>query len=289
MTTETENLPVQCTEDFAPRWVKMSAEDYHANRTALSRSGATSLLRSPAHFYSEFVSGQPQKQTDALRFGKVLHSAILEPTRFRDLAAVQPEFGDLRTKVGKEARDAWTATLKPDAIRCTQAEYEQITAMVNEVWSHPVASNLLKGGLTEPTGFWRDEETGVLCRIRLDALRDDPLIVDLKTTMDASEREAQKAIARYMYHVQTAWYLDGASAIMGAAVKDFVFIFVEKEPPYDVGVYVADARMIEEGRRLCRRALNTYAKCLRSGQWPGCSQEAKVISLPPWAFESEAA
>jgi hypothetical protein len=53
-----------------------------------------------------------------------------------------------------------------------------------QIYVHPIAGRLLRGGQAEKTLIWRDEATGVLCRAKADYLRPDG-IVDVKTAAGA--------------------------------------------------------------------------------------------------------
>ena len=131
--------------------------------------------------------------------------------------------------------------------------------------------------------MWRDESTGLQCKCRPDWLTNDgTLVVDLKTTEDASPKGFQKSVAGFFYHVQAAWYLHGLEQATHRCPEQFVFIAVEKKPPFAVAVYAADADMIREGWRTAERDLEVLAVCKDMDLWPGYSQAVEPISLPPW-------
>jgi exodeoxyribonuclease VIII len=136
-------------------------------------------------------------------------------------------------------------------------------------------------GKAETTHMWTDATTGVECKCRPDWLTSN-LIVDLKTTEDASPRGFQRSVANYRYHVQAAWYLDGIEAVTGTRPDQFIFICVEKKPPYAVGVYAADAEMIQIGAETAARDLEVYATCKAADAWPSYSDQIEPLSLPAW-------
>ena len=123
----------------------------------------------------------------------------------------------------------------------------------------------------------------MLFRSRPDWLLDDgSVIVDLKTTEDASPRGFQRSVAQYAYHQQAAWYLHGLEQASGICPAQFVFVAVEKKPPYAVGVYAADAEMIKAGWEAAERNLERIAECRAANHWPGYGEDIQPISLPPW-------
>lgn len=177
----------------------------------------------------------------------------------------------------------WTGN-NPGRIVLSPEVWDQLHAMANAVHSHPAAGALLTGcpGEAEKSVYWNDATTGVLCRCRPDWWRDDNVIVDLKTTEDASPEGFAKSMANYRYDVQAAYYLDGVQAATRKRPKAFVFIAVEKKPPYGVGVYVLDSDSLELGRAQYQHDLRIYAECVRTGEWPGYGDKIQTISLPAW-------
>lgn len=163
-------------------------------------------------------------------------------------------------------------------------QWKQIHAMRDAVMGHPAANALLTRipGRAEQSIYWHDPITGVLCRCRPDWWRDDNLPIDLKTTEDASPEGFARSIAKFRYDVQAAFYLDGIELATGKRPQNFVFIAVEKKPPYAVGVYVLDAETLEIGRGLYREDLDTYAKCAKADTWPGYGDKIQTINLPGW-------
>ena len=163
-------------------------------------------------------------------------------------------------------------------------QWKTIHAMRDALMAHPAANALLTGvpGKAEKSVYWIDATTGVLCRCRPDWWRDDNLIVDLKTTEDASPEGFARSIAKFRYDVQDAFYTDGVQQATGKRPKAFVFIAVEKKPPYGVGVYVLDAETKDLGRAQYQHDLRVYAECVRTGVWPGYGDKIQTISLPAW-------
>ena len=126
------------------------------------------------------------------------------------------------------------------------------------------------------------------CRgVGLEYLPSKKIVVDLKTTTDARPGAFSQSVARLGYHVQAAHYLDGVNAVRGdGAAEQFVFLAVEKDPPYGVLVGALDAEDIERGRDACRRGINRVAWCLENDKWPGYSSRVHRLSLPRWARRS---
>lgn len=176
--------------------------------------------------------------------------------------------------------------------------YEQLLGMRDSIMAHPAASALLKGsGVAEASVYWTDPATGELCRCRPDWWRADGVIVDLKSTEDASPEGFAKSLVNYRYHVQAPWYLAGTQAAWdaGHTIKPgcdasdfharphtFAFIAVEKRAPYAVAVYVLDSESHEIGSRLMRADLDMLAQCRATGIWPGYGDKLQQLGVPQY-------
>lgn len=232
--------------------------------------------RSPAHV--RWAMDHPPESTPAQAYGTAAHMAILEPSRFAEVYERLPD-GDGRTKAVKDARAAieedGRIPLKPD-------DFDAIMAMRDVVLDHPKARRLLEGD-AERSLVWTDPDTGVLCKGRADLLSDrGPVIVDYKTTRDASPEAFERAIYIYGYYVQGAMYLDGASAL-GDSRDHFVIIAQEKGPPFCVGVYDLRPDALLKGADEYGSLLRQWARCVESGEWPGYGDRVVPIGIPEWA------
>jgi hypothetical protein len=167
--------------------------------------------------------------------------------------------------------------LKPDHWFLAQSIIESIEG--NER-----ARKILSGGDAEETLVWQDELTGLLCKSRMDYYRQDlGVVIDVKTTEDARPEAVARDIVKWGYHVSAAHYLDGLRTQGLPGGESFVWVFVEKKPPYAVALYVASEEMLERGEQLRHQYLTQFARCKLSGIWPGYSGEFKTIELPAWA------
>ena len=138
-------------------------------------------------------------------------------------------------------------------------------------------------GKAETTHMWTDAGFGLECKCRPDWLTNDgSIVVDLKTTKDASPRGFKQSVANYRYHVQAAWYLHGLEQATGKRPDQFIFICVESTAPYAVAVYAADAEMIERGHDQAMRDLAKLAVCKAADHWPSYSEQIETLSLPAW-------
>ncbi len=170
--------------------------------------------------------------------------------------------------------------------------WQQVMDMRDSLLAHPMASRMLKAdGRAEVSVYWKDEETGVDCRVRPDFWAfSKRVVIDLKTTEDASREGFSRTVAKWGYHRQAAMYLHGCRQAIRQSGSDipapeaFAFIAIEKKPPYLVAVYVLQGESFGLGKAIFRRDLNHYARCLKDGAWPGYSDTIQELELPAWEF-----
>lgn len=267
----------------APGVYDMPDEIYHGDPVpggSLSASGAKLLLDCPAKFQYDRTHPRAEKRT--FDIGKAAHKVVLGSGP--DLVVVDAP--DWRTKAAQEAKRAAYAE---GAVPLLPHEHDEITAMAVALAQHPVASALFRPGTgrAEQSLFWRDPVTGVMRRARLDWLPDNLssagrlVIPDYKTCDRADLDSIQRAIHKYRYYVQAATYIDGAEQLV-AEYAAFVFVFQEKTAPYLVTVVQLDELALRLGRDLNRQALDTYARCVRTGEWPGYASDIETVRLPAW-------
>jgi len=256
---------------------------YHAH-SAVSKSHLDLIARSPLHYWARYLDPDrvAPEPTAAMRLGTALHTHVLELSRWDQEIAVAPPM-DRRTKAGKESWAAFEADAAGKTV-ITADDAEQVMVMGRAVMRHPAAAMLLGlPGKAETTHMWTDATYGIECKCRPDWLTDDgSIMVDLKTTRDASPRGFRRSIGDYRYHVQAGWYMHGVQAATGKRPDQFIFICVESTAPYACAVYAADAEMIDRGYEQAMFDLGKLATCRAADSWPSYSDQIETISLPGW-------
>lgn len=256
---------------------------YHSS-PGISKHGLDLINKSPAH-YKQFVI----EESAPLIFGAAFHCLILEPDLFPDKYLLSP-YSDFRTK---EARQ-WKAQLADGVRVISKADYDLMHRMAEAIKAHPYASILLdhSQGKAEMSGYWVDSKKEIwrgekptyrLCRCRVDFLNQaHDIAIDLKTAINAGYSAFARDAVKYRYHVQDAFYTDGLRQC-NQRVSTFVFIVIEKVPPFNIGVYELSKDDRQFGRELYQRDLLVYDKCMKEKQWPGYPDEVRVIELPPYS------
>lgn len=264
----------------------MSNADYHA-ALGVNNSAISSMNKSPAHCYGLHIApDRPRREsTPAMRAGTLAHCAILEPDAMPGRYAVKPSGVDLRTTAGKEwaACHAGLTVITEDQMDTAKAQRAAVLAV-------PELASLLQLGAAERSAFWRDSSTGLICKCRPDWVHPLPdgrvILLDVKTTADASPDAFSRTVWTYGYHRQAAWYSQGWAAATGVEVAGFVFAVVCGEYPAIAAAYALDDESLAQGTEEANELLALYADCLHSGAWPGYGEGVQLISLPAWARRS---
>jgi len=208
----------------------------------------------------------PQEDTPSLLFGRAFHAFCLEGMEsFTRDFAVAPAV-DRRTKEGKAIWSKFQEDNEGKDV-LSDTDYQKIVDMGGAILRHPFAKELLFKGVSEQTVIWQDPETGIMCKCRPDRIPDGVhgVLIDLKSTRDASEHAFLRSITSYGYARQNAFYSDGINAISGQVIDAFAFIAVEVDPPHRVEVYTLSPEFVEYGRTEYMRLLRIEKECRKSG------------------------
>jgi len=276
--------------------------EYHA-KEYISVSGMKKIKVSPAHFRE----AEKVIPTDAMRFGSAYHCYILQPDRFEDEFYVFDDshiYQVLQGEGYKSPRSTkdyktWLESennMVGNREMISKDEFERIKAMKYKLFSHPYSKMLLTNGRQE-IGFAGEIETmagTINVKFKPDIIKDNKrIVVDLKTTIDASVDGFTKAAASLDYHLQAAFYADMLTLMDGDG-RDYGFYFVaqEKKAPFAFNIFESGPRFLGQGRYEYELLLQLYKYCIDNDKWPGyqvfCQNKYGIneLNLPPWAIKS---
>lgn len=245
---------------------------YHSNKEYISASQIKLYKKSPLHKIT-YIS----KETPAMEFGTAYHTFILEPEEFgrnyfifNENERPEPDktFG---SKLNKEWKDNILMTNR-NIIPIEM--HKQLCDMRDILMSDFYVRSLLKNGTAELSHYTEIDSNNyknIKVKVRPDYLKTDKrLIVDLKTTNDASLEGFTKNAAKFDYHIQAAFYADVLEQIYGSG-KAFTFIFIAQETtyPYAYNVFKASEQMIQIGRYEYEQILDQHQYCLENEEYRG--------------------
>jgi len=268
---------------------------YHGSGGVSSTSLKYLLQRAPNYFLCK--QNQQNKPTEAMKMGSLVHTMILEPETVKQKYVQCPEFGDLRKTANKTAKlEFEERNQDKDAVKSEL--YEKAERMAESVLSHPTASLLLDGSINESSVYWwfkgdyEDERKyKQMCKVRPDAISTTHpgMIIDIKTTDDASFTGFAKSIHKFNYHLSAAMYLEGCNSNKELLDKtkafiftNFVWVVVEKEYPYNVACYSMCKTDYNIGRMLFRKSMMVLHDA-KEDNFPGYPEEIREIELPAYA------
>lgn len=260
----------------------LTAAEYHADPVdggSLSSTGARRLLPPGCPALYRYWLEHPPEPSAAMNFGKAAHAMVLGAGPY----VMHVNATNYQTKNAREVRDAAKAA---GWIPMLDHEYQVARDMAAAIRAHPMRRLLY--GRPETTIVWTGD--GITKRAMLDVLPPTPktgrlIITDYKTCTTADRDAIQRSIARYGYHQQAAWYLDGVRALgLGGDDTAFLFLFQETRPPYLVVPVELDPVALQIGRARNQQAVEIYRHCNETGVWPGhvAGDEIQMIGLPPY-------
>lgn len=222
---------------------------------------------------ADWESRHHAEPTPAMVEGEFIHAFVLEHERCRKEWGVLPSHVDLRTKEGKALKADFIARYGERRVVSEEMWYRAL-AMRQSILQHQEASMIAEESAnrrTEITCQWWDSRATLLRKMRIDCgyfegeHECQPL--DLKTVQDASFDGFRRAMFKYGWHRQAAYYLEGLHAC-GIHASEFRFVAVEKTAPYCVGVYAVGPITIERAARENLEALKFYRRCATEDRWP---------------------
>ena len=258
----------------------ISNAEYHGRKTHLSSTNVRTHKKNKKQFkYS--LTHDLIKQTKAMADGTAVHAFFLERDKFDSDFVIKPADMRLNTKAGKE----WAQEHQSKIIIDSELG-NNLYEMEKSFMDSPARLIYDKQGQSELSYFW-DDLGLVKGKCRPDWISNDGnIVVDIKTTTDASPKGFQKSIANWEYHLQLGWYIRGLQKL-GLPAKEFIFIAIEKTPPFSVGVYRANKEMITYANDEINNLVYDIDESLKSDDFPDYTPEIMDLGLPNWMNPKE--
>jgi hypothetical protein len=261
-------------EGFHPN---VPADAYHrdpAPEPSLSASMAKLLLEhSPMHAWHAHPRLNPaaeERHADNLDLGELAHSLILEG----EARVVVVDADDWRAKAAREQK---TEARLAGKVPVLAKQWERVRGLVRAFERQ--AGDLLGVGSSEVTALWREERCW--CRSRIDFLRGDRAIIDLKTTAGSAHPDkAAKRIFEHGYDIQAAFYSRGVERLTGRPPPRFIFAFLEVDPPHALCLIEVSPASLAMAMRKVEHAIRLWSDCLRTNRWPGYTPDIWQAETP---------
>lgn len=260
-------------------------EDYHSAK-AISKSNISLFKEcaTPAHYV---VESAKKKSKDYFDFGTAIHTILLEPEKLDETVTEIPI--EVLSKSGTKAGKAWKEwkEAQGDIITLKESEMNKIYKIREQVFKNPEnkqAAELLTGGEPEVSYFHQSNTYNYPLKCRPDYVNGD-IIIDVKTSEDASPDIFGKQSANLHYHWSAYFTLKIMSIIEGKTFDDYRFLVVEKDEPFGVMVYNINSKILKLAEIELERALAQLVSCYQLDYWPGYGCKPSLLKLPYWAWK----
>jgi len=224
-------------------------EDYHAAKEieglpAVSSSFVKAWYKTtPLHATADI----PPKTSVAFDFGTAVHGWALE--------GVVPIKGPER-RAGKEWQAAKNKAAEENTVALNIADYEKVEQCVASLYNNPHIKLLLehKKRACEASVFVKHEKLCLKARPDL-YIQSQGIIADIKTTQSANPYDfEQRTMDKFGYTIQAAFYWK-VMQLAQLPMKRFLFINVEKEPPFATSIVEVGEKLIGYGTEIVNRTL----------------------------------
>ena len=294
---------------------ELPIEKYHA-APGFSNSGIQHIKRSPLHYWTHCLDPEraPKKETPAKLEGRAFHTLIEDANLFAKQFCIEPARADypdhpdtideLIAFAGRKGislpkgtkpkmlaalrealpgfsswDEAYEAIINNRKVLSSE-QWERIHRMRDSVMAHPSARVLLEKGVAEKSFFYEHGEFGAQCKTRPDWMFEN-IVIDFKTTLDASKASFDKDIYANGYHTQCALGVDGLAA-HGIKCDAWLNLAIEKEAPFAVSLYELTQNYLPIGRDDAYPAIALYAKCMKENKWPSYPPTIQAAEAPAW-------
>ena len=239
---------------------KDTFKEYLEKKEYISSSGIKNFLKSPKFYYYEKYEKTEKDDGRHFAIGSALHELIMEPELFNSNYIVTQKF-DRRTKVGKQEYNDFLEKNKNKTL-INEDEMDMMNKMINNVVSNETFMSLLKDSHREMSVYVIDEETGLKLKMRPDILCiNKSTIVDIKSCIDSTPKSFKSSVYNYGYNISAAFYMDYVGK------ENYVFAAIEKQQPYQMGLYTLNDDMIEFGRSQYKMALKLMKWSYENNYW----------------------
>ena len=245
-------------------------ENYFQDKEYISSSMVKQALQGSKKQF-DYAMGQTL-ESEALLVGSAFHAMMLEPDKFGELYAFEPQM-DKRTKEGKEYITAWKEENKDIPNHIPSKFANMLFGMQDSLKAHPRYIDLTSNkDLSECETIKLFELHDAKCKAKIDYYdTKENFILDIKTCNSVKMDNIIESIKKYMYGVQAAFYLDGLKA------HKFYFVFIEKKEPYDV-VIIDFISGLEDGRKAYKAGIKNI-QSFKEVNVPSYSLFNKIIQI----------
>jgi len=255
---------------------------------SLSQSTAFTLLNSsPLHAWTQHprFGNVRRASTAAMSEGTAIHRLLLN--KGADFEVIEAD--SFRTKLAQEQRDR---ALEEHRLPVLRHQHDEWVTAADRIKVNLAALNIHLTGESEVPIEWQESGSlgPVTCRGMFDhVIIDRGIIYDIKKADSASPKKCGRSVVNYGYSLQHAAYTSALAKLKPEfeGAVDFIFVFVEVDPPYAVLPARLDGMLRELGAMQWNRAVRLWEHCLTTNNWPSYTNQITTLEAPPWAITEE--
>lgn len=252
-------------EELAKLFVDDSA--YYGDRSCVTNSLMGQLKKGPAALEA-YLNQDQSEYVKPFAVGNLIHTRVLEPEKVDgkffvyDYANRPSPTQTMRAAINKEWELDEIKNAQLDGfIPVEQKDWEMSQIVHDKLMSIPQIREKIEAAEKEVPAVWDDFEFGLRCKGKADMVLGDT-IIDLKTSNKTDLDGYKSSFYSFDYRRQAAFYSDGFGT------KNFEFIFISKEAPYNVGIIEVSPRTLQTGRDEYKRLLERYNKLFVRKEMP---------------------
>ena len=177
--------------------------------------------------------------------------------------------------------DGWSGGIDKEIIKRDRLDVAQ--AMAGRLRELPQVQQFLDGAEIEVSMVWRDPQTQLLCKSRMDIYKKGQIADPKKSAHCVDWERFARDVRYYGYAGQAGMYRDGVNwlykNVLNLALPEvpmFRWLAVEDAPPYSPAVYDLYDRTdavsydwLQYGRQTWHGYLQRVAHALKTEHWPG--------------------
>ena len=235
------------------------------------KAGRTSMRA----MHAEMTRTAGDRDTPSMRWGRLVHLAILEP----DQLAARVHVWDGGRRAGK-AWDEFEAAVTPGCEIVTRAEIGELLGVSAAVHANREAHRLVALTRHEQVVRWNRESYGA-GQARPDGYDlTRGVLLEVKTTSAPTAEAFARQFFALGYDLQVGWYCEGLEAI----APDGSFVLAV-HPDNDVVVYRVSFAVVHRGREAAVEIARRYAACRTFGTFAGLAggEDLMDLPVPAWA------
>ncbi len=260
---------------------------------------SSSSLRAFLVCNSRWRDGYDSPDSKAKLFGSLVDCLLMTPDEFQNRYPVHPDTykndkGEVKpwNANGKACKE-WLESCDEHQEPISRKTFNLIERAVANIKKDEIIAGWVEACDTQVwlEAVWQDKATGLEVPVRalVDFVpRQDSIyrnnLGDLKCIRTASLGAFKKQVYQLGWHFQAALYLDLFVEATKEDRQSYCFIGVENFEPFQAYRRLLSLDFIDFGRQAYIRALERYAKCLKSGVWPAYDDNKEAEAYGGWSL-----